>query len=231
MVDEVRFSDSAAAARALGQAVADDLRRGIESRRVASLVLSGGRHFVAFFKALRKQELDWSKVWITLADERWVALDSEESNEHLLREHLLIGAVAAARFVPLRTTDANPISAVSEITERLQTIPRPFDAVVLGMGTDGHTAALFPGMPALDAMLNPRWMLQVATATAPTLPRERVTLTMRSLIDTQRIYLSLSGPTKLRVYEAARDGGSPYPVGAVLRQRFVPVSVMIAERS
>ena len=230
MVDEVRFPSSAAAARALAQVVADDLRLGIERRRAGSIVVSGDRQFVAFFKVLRKQDLDWSRVWITLADERWVAPESEESNEQLLREHLLIGSVAAARFVPLRTSDVNPVSAVSEISERLQAIPRPFDAVVLGMGADGHTAALFPGMPALDAMLNPRWMLQVATATAPTLPRERVTLTMRSLLDTQRIYLSLSGSTKLRVYETARDGGSQYPVSAVLRQKFVPVSAMIAER-
>ncbi|MGQ0530520.1 MAG: 6-phosphogluconolactonase [Panacagrimonas sp.] len=227
MVDEVRFPSSAAAARALAQALAEDLRRGIARRRSASLVLSGGREFIALFKALRKQELDWSKVWITLADERWVAPESEESHEHRVREHLLTGAAAAARFVPLRTADPNPIAAVSEISERLQAMPRPFDAVVLGMGSDGHTAALFPGMPALDAMLNPRWMLQVATATAPTLPRERVTLTLRSLIDTQRIYVLVSGRSKLSVYEAARDGATPFPVGAILRQKFVPVSALL----
>lgn len=230
MVDEVRFSSSATAARALAQAVADDLRRGIASRRSASVVLSGGREFIALFKALRKQELDWSKVWITLADERWVAPESEDSHAYLVREHLLTGAAAAARFVPLRTADLNPIAAVSEISERLQAMPRPFDAVVLGMGSDGHTAALFPGMPALDAMLNPRWMLQVATATAPTLPRERVTLTMRSLIDTQHVYLLVSGSARQRVYEAARDSATPYPVGAILRQKFVPVSAMVVER-
>jgi 6-phosphogluconolactonase len=231
-VTEHEFTDSAAAAQALALEVAASLREGIAQRRGASLVVSGGRSPVPFFQALRAQPLDWSKVWITLADERWVAPGSPDSNERLVRQHLVSGAAPDARFVSLWTGDERPIQAVAEVTERILRMPRPFDAVVLGMGEDGHTASLFPGMEALKAMLDPRWKLHVGVGTAPVAPQARITLTLRGLLDARRIFVSLAGSAKREVYDQARAGASPLdlPIAALLRQEQVPVSVYLAAR-
>ena len=127
----------------------------------------------------------------------------------------------------LKTSDLKPMNAVVEIIERISAMPRPFDAVVLGMGADGHTASLFPNMPALSAMLNPQWAVQVGTATAPTEPKNRVTLTLRALLDTRQLYLSISGAEKVEVYAAASAGNREYPVASLFHQRLAPVSVFI----
>ncbi|MGQ0620675.1 MAG: 6-phosphogluconolactonase [Panacagrimonas sp.] len=227
---EHEFSDAGAAAQALAADVAGALREGIAERGAASLVISGGKSPVPFFHALREQPLDWSRTWITLADERWVARGSPDSNERLVRQHLITGAALDAHFVSLWTGDDTPIHAIAEVTERLMQMPRPFDAVVLGMGEDGHTASLFPGTDALQAMLDPRWKLHVGVATAPTPPTARITLTMRAVMDSRRIFLSIAGAAKRAVYEEARAGAAPsqLPIAAALRQTQVPVSVFLA---
>lgn len=226
---EQAFKTDAEAAGVLAAAVAENLRRGIAQRGVASLVTWCEPPGVAFLKALRAQELDWSRVQVTLSDERWVTPGSKSSRETLLRRHLFQAAVLDARLVSLWTGDAKPIQAVVEVTERMARMPRPFDAVVLGVGNDGHVAGLYPGMPALDAMLNPTWALNVATSIAPKAPVEGLTLTMHALTDARHLYLSVSGAAARKVYESARAGAPDYPVAALLRQRRATVSVIVAE--
>src|SRR5471032_2787343 len=81
--------------------VAEQLRAAIEARGTAVLVVSGGRSPVAFFQNLAKQALDWSKVTITLADERWVPVEHAYSNAGLLKKYLLQGPAAKAKFLSL----------------------------------------------------------------------------------------------------------------------------------
>src|SRR5687767_11840216 len=100
-VHEHRFPESLALAHALSGEIKVDLEEAIAARGAASLVVSGGRTPRKLFEQLRTEKLDWSKVWITLADERWVETSSEDSNERLIREHLLVGAAASAHFVGL----------------------------------------------------------------------------------------------------------------------------------
>jgi 6-phosphogluconolactonase len=95
-VHEHRFPDSLALAHALSGEIKVDLEEAIAARGVASLVVSGGRTPVKLFEQLRAEALDWSKVWVTLADERWVETTSSASNEKLVRETLLIGPAAAS---------------------------------------------------------------------------------------------------------------------------------------
>lgn len=220
------FNSDAEAATALAAAVAENLREGIAKRGVASLVTWCEPPGVAFLKALRAQTLDWSKVRITLSDERWTAPGTKGSRETLLRKHLFQGDVLDAQLISLWTGDAKPIHSVVEVTERMARMPRPFDAVVLGVGDDGHIAGLYPGMPALDAMLSATWALNVATSIAPKAPVEGLTLTMHALTDVRNLYLSVAGASAKRVYEAACGGAVEYPVAALLRQRRAAVSVI-----
>lgn len=223
---ELVFNDGATLARELAQAVAENLRAALAARGSASLVVSGGRSPIPFFQALSTQPLDWSQVWVTLADERWVPPSSPDSNERLVLENLLTGAAGAAQWVPLKSSAASAAQALAERQAALAEMPRPFDCVVLGMGDDGHTASLFPGSAALQAAGN-EWLAAVATPALPNVQQPRITMTSHVLLASRQIFLPLAGDRKWHVYRRARDGAAPHelPIGAILGQREVPVAV------
>ena len=230
-IHERTFATAEAAAEALAGAVADALRGAGEARGRAALAVSGGKSPVVFFAALNRQPIDWTRVSITLVDERWVDAATADSNEHLLRSTLLAGPAGAARFVPLKTAAANPSAAVAERTAALAQLPHPLDVVVLGMGDDGHTASLFPGRPGLEAALDPAGEARLAEIVPASAPHPRLGMTLRAILDSRLVCLQIQGPAKRRVYERARAGVSPLemPIAAVLSQAAVPVAVYLID--
>jgi 6-phosphogluconolactonase len=221
------LDDSPARERALAATIAARLAAAIELRGRASLVVSGGRTPVGVFDLLSRQPLDWHAVTITLADERWVAPTHEDSNEHLVRSHLLRREAAAARFVPLKTAAATPEEGVAQAAAALSEIARPFDVVVLGMGSDGHTASLFPEASELPAALDPEAPLPCIAVRPPRAPYPRMTLTLRALLEARAILVEIAGADKRGVIERALLPGdeAEMPIRAVLRQRKVPVDI------
>lgn len=228
--EEHRFSSMIDLATKLAAEVADRLGEGIRARGEASLAVSGGRTPELFFSKLSYSSLDWSKVTVTLVDERWVEPSSSQSNEHLVRKRLLRAHAAAARFVPLKNAHPTPKDGRAACEAALAQVPRPFDAVVLGMGADGHTASLFSGDPALADALDPEGTSRVRPALAPSAPHQRMTLTLPALLCSRWIALAISGSTKWGVYELARRPGPvlALPVRAVLHQAQTPVDVFWA---
>ncbi len=229
MLIEHRCTDAEAATAALADAIIDRLRTALTERGVASLVVSGGKSPVPLFARLRAADLDWSRVWITLADERWVDPSSPDSNERLLREHLLVDRAAAARFVALKSAFATVADGLAASAAALATIPRPFDVVVLGMGEDGHTASLFPGAAGLAAALALDNSASLAAITPPAAPHPRISLTLSALLDARCLMLPLAGATKLAIYQQAREtpDAMRWPVSAVLTQQRVSVEVWL----
>lgn len=242
MIDEQRYPDAPSAAEALALDVASRLWAAIAARKQASLVVSGGKSPLPFFAALRTQALDWSKVWITLADERWVDPASPDSNEALVREHLLRDNAAAARFVGLKTPGQTPEEGLAAANEAFVQLPKPFDAVVLGMGADGHTASLFPAMPGLMDALRPEEPPAVVVGVAPNSPEARVSLNLPALLSSRQLFLPIQGSTKWAVYRAARGLNAPtrlktskeflklqFPVAALFAQESVPMTVQLID--
>lgn len=225
--DTQRFPAADALAEALARRVADLLRTAVSSRGRASLVVSGGSTPIPFFHRLSGQSLPWPSVTVTLADERWVPEADERSNARLVREHLLQGAAASARFIGLKTEAADPFAAEPETSRRLEKVPRPFDVVILGMGGDGHTASMFPGSEQLQSALDPSRALPCAGVIGSKPPPERMTLTRSALLDSRWIALHIAGEEKWRVFTQAAEAGPPeqYPVRAFLHQQQVPVHV------
>ena len=226
---EHHFTSAEAATEALADAIIARLRTAIAERGAASLIVSGGKSPVPLFARLRVAGLDWSKVWITLADERWVAPTSPDSNERLLREHLLVDAAAAARFVPLKSAFDRVADGLAASALALAAMPRPFDVVVLGMGEDGHTASLFPGAEGLAAALALDNPAPLAAITPLTAPHPRITLTLAALLDSRCVMLPLSGAAKNSVYLQLRamPDALRWPVSAVLTQQQTPVEVWL----
>lgn len=211
------WPDRDALDRALAEAVGAALQAGLERRGTASLVVSGGRTPLGFLRALAQAPLDWSQVAVTLADERWVDVLDEASNERLLVSALSGTPAAAARIVGLKTAHADPESALAEVAARLATLPRPFDAVVLGMGDDGHTASLFPDAPQLGAAIaSPA---PVAALTPRGAAHARLSLTPAALFDAQALFLHITGDGKRSVLDAALGDGpvEALPVRLALR--------------
>lgn len=227
MVGESLFTDAHVLATHLAAEVAARLRAAIELRGTASLVVSGGQTPVPMFRALARQPLDWIRVRITLADERWVAPDSSDSNERLIREHLLIDAAAKATFIPLKTMASNPADGEQECARRLAAMPRPFDVVILGMGEDGHTASLFPHAPQLPELLHPDGDARVGAVAATDGRQPRMTLSLACLLDSRRVIVHLTGQSKTAVLRRACEHGptEALPIRAVLQQTRVPVDV------
>lgn len=222
------FDNCEVLAEALASAVAKDLATGITQRGRAALAVSGGSTPKLFFARLAAaKNLDWSKVAITLVDERWVDEDSTRSNARLVRENLLQGAAAAAKFVPLYTGAPKPdAAAISEANAWQSQLPHPFDAVVLGMGDDGHTASFFPGAPELEAALSSAGPLIALHAEAASEPR--ITMTLPFLLATHGLYLHIEGAQKADVLAKAQEPAGAMldmPVRAVLRQLATEVHI------
>jgi len=212
----LEFAGPWALAEALAATVAGDLRAAIDARARATLVLSGGTTPRRFLEALSRQALAWDAVDVTLADERWVSPDHERSNERLLRDTLLIGDAAAAHFVPLyREGFASPDAALETIADDLATLPPPFDAVVLGMGADGHCASLFPDGDLTREALRPDATQRVLAIRAPSAGETRISMTLPTLAATRAMYLHIEGIAKREVLTRAL--AEPTPVAPTAR--------------
>lgn len=218
-IERRSFADKATLAKELAEAVADRIRAAIAERGAAAIAVSGGSTPGKFFQALGKtKDIDWSKVVVTLVDERWVDETSDRSNALLVNEKMLQGPAANARFFPLYSGGEEPTDAAIAKTNALMAeLPLPFAAVILGMGSDGHTASFFPGGDTLDAALNASG--PTLAIRAPGAGEPRVTFTLPRLLETDGLYLHIEGEGKAEVLDAALgDGPVEYmPIRAVLR--------------
>jgi 6-phosphogluconolactonase len=225
-----RFPAMAELAQALAADVAQTLARAIDARGGASLIVSGGKTPVKFFEQLRARPIEWRRVCIALADERWVDPSDPGSNEKMVREVLLKERAAEARFAGLKNAAPSPDLGAVSAWETFARIPRPFDVTLLGMGDDGHTASLFPGSPNLSIALAASAAAGCVGMWSRSAPQPRLSLNLSALLDSRRILILIEGAGKLSAYEAAAGAGpvEAMPVRAVLRQSRVPVEVIWA---
>lgn len=200
------FRNSDAWAWACAVSIAAALRRDLDQRPRARLLVSGGTTPAPVFRALSQAPLAWEQVDIALVDERWLRPDDSDSNAHLVREHLLRGHAAAARFESLTRPGRSIEAAVADANLHAH---QPPGVVLLGMGDDGHTASLFPHMRRLtEALESPNAYVAVDATGCPGAgpwPR-RISLTPAGLAPAHTRILLLRGNDKREVFERALDG-------------------------
>ncbi|WP_405224457.1 6-phosphogluconolactonase [Lentisalinibacter sediminis] len=228
-IEEI-YSQREMASVIAAERIASALRRRLAAGGEAVLVCSGGTTPGRCYDALSAAPLDWSRIRVTLSDERWVCAEDKASNERLVRHRLLRGEAREADFVPLHREGMSPEQGCEALTADADAgrLPRPFACSLLGMGEDGHFASLFPDSAALASGLDPAGdslCLPVVTA-ASELPR--VTLTLVPLAESEEIVLLIFGEKKWAVYERARDGDEGLPVAALLASAATPVRVVWA---
>ena len=207
------FEAREALAEALARDVADELARAIEAKGKATLAVSGGSTPKLFFERLSEIDIPWSRVSVTLIDERQVPETSERSNARLVRQHLLRSKAAAAQFIPLH---GNPDAEKAP----------PFDVAILGMGNDGHTASFFPGGDRLADALDADSKERLIEMTAPGAGEPRLTFTLPVINAAGRLALHIEGAEKKQVLKKALGEGpeEDMPVRAVLRSQ-APVTL------
>src|SRR5690625_892866 len=129
-----QFDSAQACAGALAADIRFLLEKTLIERDQAVLAVSGGRSPILLYKALSKQDIDWERIHIILVDERYVPSDHPDSNEGLVRQHLLQHHAARATLSGLAyQTD----SLEQDVQNANTTLPKP-DIIVLGMWEDGH---------------------------------------------------------------------------------------------
>lgn len=230
MMSMLKFENTSALDAALSAKVSGMLSAAIETEGKASLVVSGGRTPVGFFHLLSQSDLDWSKVTIALADERWVDADHAASNEKLVRENLLINEAHKAEYLALKTSAEYALDGEAECQQRLNTVGR-FTVVILGMGDDGHTASLFPGTETLSRGLDMRSGADCIAVTPLDAPHQRMSMTLPRLLNTESLIIHISGASKQQVLAQANAGDDvmELPIRAILQQQATPVSIYWAQ--
>ncbi|QEY16105.1 6-phosphogluconolactonase [Cellvibrio sp. KY-GH-1] len=232
MVSERLFDNRAEMIAALQAECESALRAAIDDRSEATFMVSGGSTPEPLYKALSNSDLDWESVYVALVDERWVDFDHDKSNEAFTVKHLIQNKAAVANLVGMKNTAETAAEGLADCEAAYQQLAQPFDITILGMGSDGHTASLFPYAQGLDEALNPESNELCAAITAQQSEVtgaivERMTLSLAGLLRSKVLILLITGDEKLAVLRAAQADGDvkEMPIRAVLRQQQVPVVV------
>lgn len=235
MVEIERLSDSAAWTEACAARLADTLSDALADTGKAVLAGAGGSTPSPVYARLAQAPLDWSNVAVTLVDERYVPETSPESNAALIKRDLLAGPAAAARFVPLYQPSVTVDRAAALAAHALAAEGGRLDAVLLGMGEDGHICSMFPESPTLKTLLSPTLPPTVLgvpagrDGRAPSL--ERLSINLPYLVQARRVVLAITGAAKRAVFEREAAGDpATQPIAALLAHK-VPLEVVWTEKA
>lgn len=208
-----RFPGALVAAQFAALRTAQAARHAVAARGVFHLALSGGLTPALYFLSLAElptaEALPWARTQVWWADERLVPPDHEASNHGLARRTLLDRVPLPPAQVHRVRGELAPARALAVYVEELHRVFGPglprFDLVHLGLGTDGHTASLLPGDPALLERHKPAALVRGEGADPPV---ARVTLTLPAL-NAARGVLFLVGPDKAAVAARVLTGCEP----------------------
>jgi 6-phosphogluconolactonase len=229
----ITVADGEAMAQHAAACLTDILTAAVRRRGWATLALAGGATPRALYRALTQTphvtHTPWQAVDVFWSDERCVAPDQPDSNVGMARATLLhqLALPAANIHAPDMTLPPPEAAQAYEqhirmfFAARLQVLRAPFDAVLLGIGTDGHTASLFPGQAGLSETI--RWVV-AATPPADTAPAvARITFTLPLIAQAEHVLMLATGPAKRAIVDAMvhqpAQAAWRYPAARVTAQR------------
>jgi 6-phosphogluconolactonase len=159
-----------------------------------------------------RDDVPWDKIHFFWSDERHVPPDDPESNYRMANEALLSHVNGIVHRIPSENPDA--AAAASEYEQTLvevtkQTLPR-LDLIFLGLGTDGHTASIFPGSEVLHETKR-----LVAAPYVEKFKSYRITMTLPLLNNGATVVFLVSGAEKAEIVKAVLEGENKYPAQAV----------------
>ena len=173
--------------------ITKNLSSSINKYQNASIAVPGGTSPIKIFDELSKQKLDWSKVQITLVDDRLVDPDNDHSNQKLINDYLLKNEAKKSKFIPLNKN-----------LNKGDNFKFPLDICLLGIGNDGHFASLFPNMINNTNMLDPKSKSSIDEVKAngnPFVPR--ISMNLPLILSSNLIILLIKGKLKQEVLREA----------------------------
>ena len=187
------------------------------------LNLSGGSTPKSIYELLAtevvRRKFDWERVHVFFGDERFVPPDHPDSNYRMAREAMLSKVPIPAENVhAVSTTGGDPAAAATNYERTLKgfygkdtlDLARPlFSVTLLGLGDDGHTASLFPGIEALTE--RSKWVTAVVGAK----PEPRITMTYPVLASSRAVVFLVAGAGKREMLGRLLDGDRSIPAAQV----------------
>lgn len=209
------------------KSILKNLQTAIDKNGKASLIVSGGSTPKPLFKKLSKEVFTWEKVTVGLCDERWVNTSDTDSNEHFVKEYLLKYEAKKAKFIGMYKDEMSIFNAQSVCSQKMEEGLYPFDIILLGMGSDGHTASLFPKNIKLKEAYDLDNISLCIAIEPSTAPHMRMSLTLSAILSASHVYLHFEGEEKRSVYDKAIKGTDNYemPIRSVLNQEQKEIEV------
>ncbi len=188
--------------------ISDRLNSSIENEGSASLVVSGGSSPIRIYEELSNIDISWSRVFLTLVDDRLVDPDHKDSNQKLLYNHFIKNKAKDIKFFPLTKNFLKKTN-----------FKKPFDITLLGMGEDGHFASLFPDMindnDAFDLNESPKILITPPQGN-PYLPR--ITMNLSLIMKSINIVLLIKGKAKQDIFNKAKKD-EDLPIHYLIKNR------------
>jgi 6-phosphogluconolactonase len=228
---EIRIlADADSVAREAAAIIAGEARAAVAARGRFVVVFSGGRTPWRMLRVLAGEEVPWKDVHVVQVDERVAPADDPDRNLTHLRESLLEHAPLRPEQIyamPVEEKDLESAARRYALTLReIAGSPPVLDLIHLGLGSDGHTASLVPGDPALDVTDKD------VALTGPYQGRRRMTLTYPILNRSRSVLWLVTGSEKADMLVRLRDGDLSIPAGRVHQdQALVFADRAAAERS
>ncbi len=200
-----------------------------------AFAFSGGSTPKPLFNALANSDMPWSEVLLTLVDERWVDAQHELSNQRFIGEHLFNTLDQAPEFLPLYAKADSAEHSLTRVLDKSEGLSS-FEAVVLGMGNDGHTASFFPDANNVRDLVTYDDTVRLQTCISPASQVDRITWSLAALLSTQLLVLHITGPEKRALFEQASAAPNAsnvdlmaLPIRSVIYQDRVPLHVYYSE--
>ena len=181
-----------------------NIRISLKENNEALILLSGGSTPLSLYKKFKEiKKIDWSKIKFGLVDERWVNNSSKDSNFYNISEALGGQIIEKSTFIPLVYDELNEKKNISQAKKANIEFLGKKTIVILGMGTDGHTASLFPDNSKTEiaiSQLTPNILENIA----PVSPKNRITHNLKSIFNSKKVILYIKGQEKKDVLEKSK---------------------------
>jgi 6-phosphogluconolactonase len=188
------------------------INRILQSKNKVVLAVSGGKSPIKLFKSLSTRNLDWSKIVITLVDERIVDIADKNSNQALVKNYLLVNNAKNAEFIGL----VNLNLTIPQMLIQAEHIPN-IDIAILGMGEDGHTASIFPDCAELETALDDKYMYKYIVTTPANNPFIRIGLSLQAIKQIPYKFIAIIGNNKINVLEKSlNEKNIAHPISYLL---------------